>query len=330
MKAEPIDRSIASLAVLLTNQLRERSGKVAAKLGPGAVKPLVQRLKKPRVSAEAAGLDPMFHFEWPWKWTATIIELLGGLGLEGSEALWSLTENSNDSVALRALVVLLRMPASAKGETRSKLLAELKTRLPKFYRKDVPLYPIVNSMLIEARREPPLLDVLSELSELVLFGEKKAKFKLGDMARDILHPPAPPPPPPERPESKQLATKFADALVARDLHALHDMLASPLKEKKTPKKLEAEFKKESSHCGWPVRHDEPEFSRMRADELRAGNSKHEPSLPKHVTDDAFRNWLVIRFWPDEDQDVFAFDLGVAVVNSAGELKVGYYWATAED
>jgi hypothetical protein len=168
------------------------------------------------------------------------------------------------------------------------------------------------------------------LSELVLLGDKKKKFVLGDMARDILHPPAPPPKPPELPEHRAFAGRFADAIVARDLKTAHEMLEPRLRKKRTSKKLEAEFTRESAHCGWPVRHEEPTFSGLRAAELRDPEHSFEPKLPKHIKDEDFRNWLWIRFWPDQESELFAFDLGVAVIASEGELKIGHYWATAED
>ena len=311
--------------------LRAQVAGVAEKFGPETVPELVKRINEPGLTAEEAGLNPLFKYEWPGKWTGTVIELLGVLGLPGFDALWSLLDNPSDGIALRALIVLLRMPVNASGLEREQILLKLKQQLPKYYRKDVPLYPIISSMLTEARQEPSLWDVLSELSELVLLGEKKKKFVLGDMSREILHPPAPPPKPPELPEHKVFAEKFATALVNRDLEAVHQMLDPMLQKKKSPQTLEAEFTKESAHCSWPVRHEDPTFGGMRADELRGARSKYEPSLPKSIKDQDFLNWLWIKFLPEADSDSdFAFDLGVALVDSAGELKVGYYWATAED
>jgi hypothetical protein len=71
------------------------------------------------------------------------------------------------------------------------------------------------------------------------------------------------------------------------------------------------------------------FGAIPLDELREPG---EPSLPKAIPDEAFRNWMVINFMPPEGSGFdsgWVFDLHLALVNERGNLKVGHLRATAE-
>ena len=328
MTQNDLFKKIASVALLLSPKLREAAGELARELGPDAVAGLVDRLDAPAVSAEEAGVNPTFAFEWPWKWTVAILETVGGLGTPGAAALWPLVTDARESVSRLALVVLFRMPADAGDAPREILLAELRGRLPKFHRNDVPIYPIIYSMVSESRRNPALGEVLTALREVVVLDPKKKKRSLGDIVGEIVRPPAPPALPPDLPGHKEFAERFAGAITAHDLGAIHSMLAPALQKKRSPAKLETEIAGMSSHCGWPVRYEGASFGGFRASDLRSGP---EFRLPKSVSDAAFRNWMWVEFLPVEESDSdFAFKMGIAIVEAEGALKVGYYWMTASD
>jgi hypothetical protein len=157
---------------------------------------------------------------------------------------------------------------------------------------------------------------------------------------------------------KQFADAFAKAVVAKDYHTAHSMLADWLKPSLTPARLQemvereiretceaAELEEMAYPDHWEVDGNSSTLEDLK--ELRAypsarnsgwlGAQKAEVSingdLVKAIADeftaDQFRKWLCIQFMPNpeaqDDLDIDAFfDFWMALAEVHGEFKIGYF------
>jgi hypothetical protein len=121
------------------------------------------------------------------------------------------------------------------------------------------------------------------------------------------------------------------AVVQRDFSGAHGMLTEWLQESVTADELRNQIGKKLGEIseavgleetGYPKRYEIGEGD-ITVEELR----EEFEEMPQEVTDENFRQWVVLNFLPGEDEDagVDAW-LGwwLLLVDCDGELKVGFY------
>lgn len=135
---------------------------------------------------------------------------------------------------------------------------------------------------------------------------------------------------------RDFAERFADAIVAKDFSAAHQLLAPWLQKSVTPKylaqiiqdkvkeiaeanELDGEFHPGSYEIDWNT---------CSLEDLNSPRSFEEDrSIPEEVTDKNYRQWMVIQFQPGkEEMEIDAYlDWWMAVVEQEdGEYKIGYF------
>ncbi|MGE5180699.1 MAG: hypothetical protein ACM31C_01490 [Acidobacteriota bacterium] len=136
---------------------------------------------------------------------------------------------------------------------------------------------------------------------------------------------------------RELGERFSAAIIDKDYAAACALLAPWLREVTPPERLRAliEDRVAEMHEAWdvddPLHPTECELdgnSAIRVGELR----KHDRDVPAELTDASFRYWMSMQFKPAEDSVEFDayFDLWAALVDHAGELRVGYLRLTDPD
>lgn len=135
---------------------------------------------------------------------------------------------------------------------------------------------------------------------------------------------------------REFAAGFARAVIAKDFTSAHRMLAAWLRPSVTAEglarlieekvaeiaeanELEGELHPGSYEIDWNI---------SSLQDLRGMPSYAEPrTIPAEVTEENYRQWMVIQFQPkeDEDLDIDAYlDFWIIVVEEGGEHKIGYY------
>jgi hypothetical protein len=322
---ETLAKSVGSTVALRldSGKYRVRVQEIGATLSPADFGALAQAIDVPAISQEEAGA-PAAISRWDVSWQLTVLDLLQFFGAAAEPLGWKRLEGKDHDLQEQGLLLLCRLAARNDGPLRARILLRLGKVLPAMHNREV--RRVVNSLLLDARLDPRVNEVLEALGDVVVHDFGNGKVNIAEIVRQVYVPP-PPPPPPQVPEHKAFTQRVADLIIARDLVAMHALFSPGLRKSKSPEKLEANLLSACEHCGWPVRRDEAWFSGLRIDELRGGG---EPRIPKSVKDAEFRNWMWVRLWPDERSELFAYDLGIAVVEIRGELKIGHYWTTSED
>jgi hypothetical protein len=135
-------------------------------------------------------------------------------------------------------------------------------------------------------------------------------------------------------EHREFATRFADAIVAKDFDSAHGLLAPWLQREMSPADLqavvEARLREMMEYAGtdeltYPVGYDVDGNSCTIAD-LREPRSWAPPRpIPPEVTPENFRQWACLQFLADEGLDIDAwFDLWMIVVETDEGYGVGYF------
>ena len=144
-------------------------------------------------------------------------------------------------------------------------------------------------------------------------------------------------------EYVEFAARFARKIVDEDFEAAHALFAPWLQEEISP----AEFRAVIEKWLWEMNEIWEIDELIFPDEFRVdGNSSDLASLKEQtdwreprqisdrVTDENFRQWMMIEFMPDEaDERVELdgwFDFWFILVETGGELRVGFFELTDVD
>jgi hypothetical protein len=320
--ADPLDEMIVSTAVLTLepDAFRAQAAEAAQRLGLSAVGRLAERLKKPDLpTLQSRAPAPLTAYEAAW--SRAIMEILGHLGATAIPAARSFLDDKDEYIQEKSLRLLCLLAARQPGAERDAIVAELRKRLPALHNRE--LRPVVSDLLLEARVDARVWEVLNTLSDVSVKDYGNGKIHIRDIVEALYVPPKPEVNPATKAACKSFAERFGAAVVAKDFAAVHGMLCVALQKKVTPKKLALLVAKESRHSGPP---DAFEYgdNDTTAPKLRGGESEFPP-LPAHVTGDRFRRWCCLQFLPAEESDVDAcFDWWMAVMEESGEMKVGFF------
>lgn len=135
---------------------------------------------------------------------------------------------------------------------------------------------------------------------------------------------------------RDFAEQFAEAIIAKDYAAAHRMLAPWLGRSITPARLaemiEAEVKETADvnelDGDLHPRSYEIDSNICTLEDLKSPRSYAEDrSIPPEVTDNNFRQWMVIQFQPSEEEelDIDAYvDWWMILVEEDGEYKIGHF------
>jgi hypothetical protein len=326
--ADPLDEMIVSTAVLALepDAFRAQAAEAARQLGPAAAGRLAERLKKPDLpTLQSRAPAPLSAYEAAWG--RAVMEVLGHLGAAAIPAARSFFDDEDEYIQEKSLRLLCLLAARQPGADRDGLVAELRKRLPALHNRE--LRPVISDLLLEARVDPRVLEVLNALGDVKVKDYGNGKISIRDIVEALYVPPKPEANAANVAACKHFAERFGAAVVAKDFAAVHGMLCAVLQKKFTPKKLGLLVAKESHHSGPPDAFEYGDNDTTAAD-LRGGESEFPP-LPAHVTDDGFRRWCCLQFLPAEESDVDAcFDWWMAVMEESGELKVGFFHILAAD
>jgi len=132
---------------------------------------------------------------------------------------------------------------------------------------------------------------------------------------------------------EEMAGQFAQRIIRREYDSARDLLAPWLRDTVSAAQLEAmvgeahkdlpppgDFELDSNSCG---------LEDLEVDEF----SPPTRPLPAEITEQNFRQWMVIQFKPDPASDSpynASFDLWMAVVELGGAAKIGYMEAADAD
>lgn len=138
-------------------------------------------------------------------------------------------------------------------------------------------------------------------------------------------------------EYEELASNFAKAIIAQDFDSAHRHFASWLQKEVSPEDLQNIFEKwlwemnevwEIEELIYPA-----DFSvdgnSSSLESLKAESDWREPrKFSDELTDENFRQWMVIEFLPDETDERVELDawvdLWMTVAEENGEPKIGYF------
>jgi flavodoxin len=138
-------------------------------------------------------------------------------------------------------------------------------------------------------------------------------------------------------EYTEFAARFAQTIVDEDFEAAHALFAPWLQKEMSPGAFRAEVEKwlwEMNEI-WGIEElifpDAFEISHNSStlEELRKKESWREPrKISDEVTEENFRQWMVIQFMPDETDERVEldgwFDFWFILVETGGGLRVGFF------
>lgn len=335
----------------------------ARELGSAKIGDLIRRLTAaPKVTAKNAGV-PQFRDGWGRMWNQAILNILCETGEQAVQPLLDLIEPfrpipyCNHEYVTAALVRL-----AATTDAKDDILRCLRKVLPQVHRTIV--RSAVFEIGMRRERFSKAWSTLEEHGDLTIVeaarnrrqSEVAAKMLkslgLDDLAVDdddeenrattirtfmdeVLHeervaaehaarrPPVPPPPEEHGPW-KNVAKRFAETIVNRDFAATRDLFAPELRKKYTAKGIEKLVKEWTQHSGWPDAFEIGGNDIGLAD-LRQHTDPSFGPLPEFVNDENFRKWVCVQFLPKEESAVDAcFDWWMALIESGGALKIGYF------
>jgi hypothetical protein len=138
-------------------------------------------------------------------------------------------------------------------------------------------------------------------------------------------------------EYKEFAAKFAESITREDFAAAHRFLAPWLQQEISPDDLRAAIEKWQLEINeiWGIEElifpAEFEISGNSSDlaGLKEEMSWREPyNISPEITDANFRQWMVIKFLPDETDERLEldgwFDFWFILVETGGEFRIGFF------
>lgn len=141
---------------------------------------------------------------------------------------------------------------------------------------------------------------------------------------------------------RQFAADFADTIIAQNFNAAQNFFAPWLQTEVSSDDFRADLENElwAANAAWEIEElIYPEKFTISSNsssvaDLKQYESPNPPKLSDEMTDENFRQWMVIQFLPDEDDERIEFDawfdFWLAIVEINGELKIGYYEFTEPD
>jgi hypothetical protein len=327
--ADPLDELIVATAILALepDAFRAHAAAAAGKLGRSAAEQLLERLPKPDLttlqSRAPAGLPNCAA-----AWSRAVIEILSHLGSAALPAAWSILDSGDEYLQEKSLRLLCLLAARETGD-RGTVIDQLRKRLPTFHNRE--LRPVVSDLLVDARRDERVLDVLGALGDVVVKDYGNGTIAVEQIVKVLFVPPKPirAVNPSHPTAGKVFAERFGAAVVAKDFVTAHGMFCAALRKSITPKKLASLVSTECKHSGPPDAFEYSDNDTTVA-ELRDGKNEFSP-LPDHVTDSNFRRWCCLQFLPLEESDADAcFDWWMALIEEKGEWKVGSFHVLDSD
>ena len=142
----------------------------------------------------------------------------------------------------------------------------------------------------------------------------------------------------ENPENyQQFAAAFAQTIVSQNFSAAQQFLAPWLQKKISSEDLQAEFAAKLWEMNevWEIKEliypadFSVSWNISNLESLKEDKGWREPrKFSDELTDENFRQWMVIQFLPDEADERIEFDawfdFWFAVCEINGELKIGYF------
>jgi hypothetical protein len=132
-------------------------------------------------------------------------------------------------------------------------------------------------------------------------------------------------------DQQALCDAVGQAIVARDLAAVHALFAPWLQTALTPDAIGAQLDAQMAGLAHPPASWSADEGLAELADLRTPDGYSPPTtgLPREITDANFRGWLSIQFRPDdavEDEQNVCYDVWIAPVEPDGGLQIGYFEA----
>lgn len=130
---------------------------------------------------------------------------------------------------------------------------------------------------------------------------------------------------------RKFAGNFAKMIISQEFNQAFEYFAPWLQTKISAKEFRKKIEKELQEMNevWEIEQIiYPEAFEISFNPCSFSELKKIANFPKEITDENFRQWMIIQFLPDEEDERIEFDawfdFWFAIVELKGELKIGHF------